>query len=250
MEEFPSGIEVTAASALLLLSATLLSRSTEEPPSIFTSVDMPINVETKSKRTEDDAENLAPSDTTSCPSSVTTAGQSATIQITRISVMAAAAARCQEMKLKVVSVVRRTRSKIHYVSSGQKTTPAAWKTSAMINSKNTSSESAEASCLSSGSSGISSARSPYKGRTTVVVREELKKRGVRSAHIRRRAEAILKFLSGGCSSEVRIRQVLGDSPDTSKALRMLLRMEEVRRTGAGGRSDPYIYTVMYTTLHL
>lgn len=42
-----------------------------------------------------------------------------------------------------------------------------------------------------------------------------------SAHMRRRAEAILKVLSShGCASEVRIRELLGDSPDTSKALRM------------------------------
>lgn len=42
-----------------------------------------------------------------------------------------------------------------------------------------------------------------------------------SGHLWRRAEAIIGFLrSGGCASEVRIRQVLGDTPDTSKALRM------------------------------
>ncbi|KAJ6408248.1 hypothetical protein OIU84_011544 [Salix udensis] len=34
------------------------------------------------------------------------------------------------------------------------------------------------------------------------------------------AEAILKLLSSGVFSEMRIRQVLGDSPSTSKALRM------------------------------
>lgn len=39
-------------------------------------------------------------------------------------------------------------------------------------------------------------------------------------HLRRRGEAIMKFLSHGISSEVRIREMLGDSPDTSKALRM------------------------------
>ena len=40
-------------------------------------------------------------------------------------------------------------------------------------------------------------------------------------HLRRRGEAILRFLShGGWSSEVKIRKTLGDSPDTSKALRM------------------------------
>ncbi|XP_059309867.1 uncharacterized protein LOC132060997 [Lycium ferocissimum] len=50
-----------------------------------------------------------------------------------------------------------------------------------------------------------------------------KKKVICSPHMRRRAEAILKVLScHGCASEVRIRQLLGDSPDTSKALRMLI----------------------------
>lgn len=44
-----------------------------------------------------------------------------------------------------------------------------------------------------------------------------------AAHMRRRAEAILKVLMcHGCASEVRIHWLLGDSPDTSKALRMSL----------------------------
>ncbi|KAK9921967.1 hypothetical protein M0R45_030458 [Rubus argutus] len=43
--------------------------------------------------------------------------------------------------------------------------------------------------------------------------------------------------------DVKIRQTLGDSPDTSKALRLLLKFEEVKRSGAGGRRCPYIYTV-------
>ncbi|XP_019251593.1 PREDICTED: uncharacterized protein LOC109230574 [Nicotiana attenuata] len=65
-----------------------------------------------------------------------------------------------------------------------------------------------------------------------------------AAHMRRRAEAILKVLTcHGCASEVRIRQLLGDSPDTSKALRILLRLDEVKRTGAGGRTDPYVYVI-------
>jgi hypothetical protein len=53
----------------------------------------------------------------------------------------------------------------------------------------------------------------------------------------------LEFLSSESSSEVHIRQILGDSPDTSKALRMLLKMEEVKRFGTGGRLDPFIYKV-------
>ncbi|KAL7220252.1 hypothetical protein ACSBR2_013170 [Camellia fascicularis] len=38
--------------------------------------------------------------------------------------------------------------------------------------------------------------------------------------MRHRAEEIMRLLSNDCASEVRIRQLLGDSPDTSKALRM------------------------------
>jgi len=99
----------------------------------------------------------------------------------------------------------------------------------------------EGSCLSSGgSSEISSAGSRRRGKNSGEEGErkkrgggvgvgmdqsqgdELKRRsGVGSKHIRRRAEAIMRLLSGGgCASEVRIRQILGDSPDTSKALRM------------------------------
>nr|KYP33896.1 hypothetical protein KK1_045204 [Cajanus cajan] len=39
--------------------------------------------------------------------------------------------------------------------------------------------------------------------------------------------------------------MLGDSPDTSKALRMLLRVDAVKRSGSGGRHDPYVYTVHF-----
>ncbi|CAI9113061.1 OLC1v1013590C2 [Oldenlandia corymbosa var. corymbosa] len=65
-----------------------------------------------------------------------------------------------------------------------------------------------------------------------------------STHIRIRAESILRILtSQGCASEVRLRQLLGDSPSTSKALRLLLSLHQVKRCGAGGRNDPYIYMV-------
>ncbi|GMH28357.1 hypothetical protein Nepgr_030200 [Nepenthes gracilis] len=242
MEAFPSKLELTVASSLLLLSDRLLSRSTEKTPLNFTAADGTVNVEKKSKKAEDDGEGLLSSDSTYCPSSMTCEGPSIdAIQVQRLKVMAAAAARCQEIKL---MVVRRTRSKIHYLSNRRRETLKVWKASPlMMTARSTASEfTAEASsCLSSGSSDISSGRSPYAGKSGALVQGELRRRGVSSGHIRRRAEAILKLLSGGCSSEVRIRQVLGDSPDTSKALRMLLKTEEVKRTGAGGRSDPYIY---------
>ncbi|KAL5712185.1 hypothetical protein ACHQM5_014381 [Ranunculus cassubicifolius] len=58
-----------------------------------------------------------------------------------------------------------------------------------------------------------------------------------------RGELILQFLAGGCASEARIRQVISDTPDTSKALRMLLNMNKIKRIGEGGRKDPFIYMV-------
>lgn len=78
------------------------------------------------------------------------------------------------------------------------------------------------SCLSSNSS-ARSLRYANRGRgVRVEVMEARQAKGtVGSPHLRRRGEAILKLLlSLGCSSEVKIRQMLGDSPDTSKALRM------------------------------
>ncbi|CAN1775935.1 hypothetical protein LINPERHAP1_LOCUS13488 [Linum perenne] len=94
------------------------------------------------------------------------------------------------------------------------------------------SDSMETSSLSSTSTAASS-----------IAEKQRKKQGSGSAHMKHQAESILKVLARGSSSEVRIRQLLGDSPDTSKALRMLLRRNEVKRSGTGGRQDPYIYKV-------
>lgn len=78
------------------------------------------------------------------------------------------------------------------------------------------------SCLSSTSSVESSARSQYMKMKACHVKPMRSKSGSGSgsAGMRRRAEAILYLLAGGCFSELRIRELLGDSPDTSKALRM------------------------------
>ncbi|GMY18838.1 hypothetical protein FCV25MIE_14077 [Fagus crenata] len=75
------------------------------------------------------------------------------------------------------------------------------------------------------------------------LRKRRSKRSLKRKHFSRRADAILKFLSGGCYLEAEIRRNLGDNPDTSKALRMLLEFGKVKRSGEGGRQDPYIYTV-------
>ncbi|CAN4109235.1 unnamed protein product [Withania somnifera] len=94
------------------------------------------------------------------------------------------------------------------------------------------------SCVSSESvfSGISSARSLSADRVS-------HRKPNAPPHLRVRAEAILGILCHGSISEVRIRQLIGNSPDTSKALRMLLKQGKVKRSGAGGPSDPYIYVV-------
>lgn len=72
------------------------------------------------------------------------------------------------------------------------------------------------SCLSSGSSSVSSAQSC----TNVLSITDKSRKPVGSNHMGHRAEAILRVLSVGSASEVKIRELLGDSPSTSKALRM------------------------------
>ncbi|KAK9671048.1 hypothetical protein RND81_12G003200 [Saponaria officinalis] len=181
MEEFPSEDELNVAAALLLLSHT-------SPP-------LPSSCgKLSSKETS--------IETTPCHSSLTTENSHC------IKLMHTASSPSRIMQLKVA---RRARSKVIYMSaSDRKPTVSSWskppvaKTAADSRSIRTS----EGSCLSTG--GTSEISSGRKSR----------KRGG-STHIRRSAEAIIGMLSrGGCASEVRIRQLLGDSPDTSKALRM------------------------------
>ncbi|KAG5386299.1 hypothetical protein IGI04_037769 [Brassica rapa subsp. trilocularis] len=84
----------------------------------------------------------------------------------------------------------------------------------------------ESSCLSTGSSEVTTTASRSKLRNQKSherVRVEVKKKeSSRSSSIRRRANDILEFLSSASASEVQIRQILGNTPDTSKALRILL----------------------------
>ncbi|KAM0978312.1 hypothetical protein ACFX2I_014228 [Malus domestica] len=79
----------------------------------------------------------------------------------------------------------------------------------------------------------------------------MKRRRVRCLVMDKKDEAILNLLSrGSCLPEVKIRTELGDNPDTSKALRKLLRLGKVTRVGAGGRHQPYAYTVYVFILKL
>ncbi|GFY96217.1 hypothetical protein Acr_11g0005230 [Actinidia rufa] len=189
MEVFPSPIERTVASALLLLSSAHHSL----PP-------------------DGSEKSLALTNSKSeCSLSVTCDDGSSAETRAHPMRMIAVVARCHEMKLKVV---RKTRSKVFRRPDHQKIysikIPEGFPSECA---------SETTSCVSSSSSAaVSSARS--RG-------EREKARGLKtkppvsSGLMSRRAEAIKRLLSNnGCASEVRIRQVLGDSPDTSKALRM------------------------------
>ncbi|KAL0844743.1 hypothetical protein Bca101_017989 [Brassica carinata] len=80
----------------------------------------------------------------------------------------------------------------------------------------------ESSCLSTGSNEVSSTESRIKAASHEKLHGESKKKESRhrSSSVRRKAGKILEFLDTSCSSELKIRQVLGDNADTSKALRM------------------------------
>ncbi|GMY18897.1 hypothetical protein FCV25MIE_14136 [Fagus crenata] len=243
MAAFPCPLERTVASALLLLSVSATPPSLISPPPKFGDQDESLKDGRKRKSCREslvlrDSNDLLIKDdvdqpgsvSMSCSSSLTSEVSSEEIRDRRMRLISVMARRHQ-LKLKVV---RKSRTKIQYSSVKAPSE----------------SVSREVSCLSSSSSARS--RSSCYATTTKardekswLVREGefVKRKHVGSAHIRLRAEAILKFLSVGWFSEVKIRQALGDSPDTSKALRMLVMLEEVKRSGTGGRLDPYIYTI-------
>jgi len=137
---------------------------------------------------------------------------------------------CKLRILVLLKIARKIRSKVTWTSScsGDRK-PNAGEAVNMLSPASASGEAS--SCLSSSSSGVSSARSlRYAKRCRGAIVERVagiahetaapSRRAAGSPHLRRRGEAILKLLSCGDSSEVKIRQMLGDSPDTSKALRM------------------------------
>ncbi|MBA0804120.1 hypothetical protein Gohar_014271 [Gossypium harknessii] len=224
MATFPSPVERTVASALLLLST--------QPPKLTIGCS---DGETKGETSmsEENKLRLMPSNESESGSSSLTSHQLSSRKQQKLRIIAAVA-RCHEIKLKVV---KRRRSKICWSSDDRKTSSF----KSLISRNMATAETT--SCLSSSSSGISSARSQPKSTTSKAEKTQRKRRIGGSNHMRCRAEAILKMLSGGCFAEVNIRRMLGDSPDTSKALRMLLKKEEVKRSGTGGQKDPYIYTV-------
>ncbi|XP_022152234.1 uncharacterized protein LOC111020004 [Momordica charantia] len=234
MAEFPCSLERSVASALLLLS-TSPPPPPPSPPSRSVSRDewlFEVKIEGKLSR-----ELPAFCDYSKSCSSILTGDESSKTR-EQEPLLFSTSAYGDELKL---NVVRKSRSKLIRISENRNASSA---DDATLSSGSASSET---SCLSSSSNVVTSA--PCRRLVTraekklEMIRHVWRKKQVASAHMRRRAEAILMYLSGGCSSEVKIRQVLGDSPDTSKALRMLLKLEEIKRSGTGGRQDPYIYMI-------
>nr|TKS09957.1 hypothetical protein D5086_0000090580 [Populus alba] len=157
MHPFPSPVECTVASALLLLSNT----TPLSPPSNFASIWM-----------------LSKTSSLNLP------------------------------------VARRKRSKVNWISGHQRTVAVAPPEKAVEASTES------GSCLSSTSS-AACARNHHMKRKGLMMKparnDEEPKRirsrsGSGSRYLSRLAEAILKLLSSGCFAEMRIRQVLGDSP--------------------------------------
>ncbi|CAI0439594.1 unnamed protein product [Linum tenue] len=238
---FPSALESTAASALLLLSATAaadlaspsLSPLTCEKPD-FDAASLSTGRKFPSKIAAE--KSSVSSGSRSCISS---SPEEVALPAHKLRIVAFLA-RGHDMKLKVV---RKKRSKVYWSSIDRKEHILSFP-------EVSKSASTENSCLSTTSSAASSSRSRYSSiRTESSCAEKWRKKQSStssisgSTHMKQQAESILKLLSRGPFSEVRIRQLLGDSPDTSKALRMLLKREEVKRSGSGGRQDPYIYKV-------
>ncbi|GER57180.1 purple acid phosphatase 13 [Striga asiatica] len=219
---FPSNLERTVASALLLLSRSAEGSSPESLGSSgFSAV--------KSNGGWVAAEVCV--DEESAPAQ----------QLTVVAFVSG----FDELDLKIV---RKKRSKTICISDGKKLKSSEdGPTSPPPSSESVSGiTTVEASCMSSSSSSqsfCSQSNADDKPRRSVI-----------AGHLGRTAAAILGVLSKESASEVKIRHLIGDSPSTSKALRIkyivesrfvrqLLKLQEVKRYGAGGRTDPYIYTV-------
>ncbi|KAL7092873.1 hypothetical protein ACP275_11G009000 [Erythranthe tilingii] len=220
---FPSNLERTVASALLLLSSSPSKVRSDDSCSPESLESSGFSV-SKSSGGSSIAE-VTIDDESSCAKQLT---------------VVAFVPEFHELKLKIV---RKKRSKSIWISSSKKpkTSKPEPTTSALSSSSSDSvseiTTTGASSCLSSSSSAQS-----YSSETSAA--DKLSK-AVIPGHMGHRATAILKILSNGTASEVKIRHLLGDSPSTSKALRMLLKSHEVKRFGAGGRTDPYIYMRAY-----
>ncbi|CAI9099932.1 OLC1v1036829C2 [Oldenlandia corymbosa var. corymbosa] len=251
LHAFPSPVELDVASSLLLLSATTppprdrgrLEKRCGNKERKMKKMKFKLKFKVKKVKeiAEEDSKNSLnfadlKSQLSSSPASSTVTVENNGDQ--RDKFVAMVSKLPQFLKLKVV---KKRRSKSFSASDSQKSSSSA--------KPEPSASDSVSSCVSSDTSGAISSSSTWnnavKQHGGYVFFAPVKRRPVLgSAHLRGRADAILKILSSqGCASEVKIRELLGDSPSTSKALRILLNLEQVKRCGAGGRTDPYIYMI-------
>ncbi|XP_010527533.1 PREDICTED: uncharacterized protein LOC104804865 [Tarenaya hassleriana] len=216
MSEFPSDLEGKVASSLLLLSTEPVFSS---PSRLGHEKNMV--VEGKSHGLDSLSLSCASIGSRSCGSSLSSDGSSQKSSDRDFEINS----------ILVIKPVKKRRSTVIWTAINLKNPVLGL-------CKQSDDDSKEESCLSSGSSEVSSVESRLKIRdlpTNEKANEEPKNKEIcRSSSIRRRADAILEFLSAGCSSEVTIRHVLGDSPDTSKALRMYSLYLSVQRLSVWG----------------
>ncbi|KAH0724049.1 hypothetical protein KY285_006114 [Solanum tuberosum] len=249
IEAFPSNAEREVASALLLLSAI----SPSPLPKSNSIIEISHKVALSNSNSAMDSDSNSNSKSKSSASSI----------LTSVNCCSFTEARPQSHRMKMIAafheqivklkVVRQRRSKSFFISdcrqmSSGKPAKATTSRTTFCRSTMVSASASSSSCVSTDSvfSGMTSVQSlaadrVIRGKRNSQLTKELNPNA--PPYLRRRAEAILRVLSHGSISEITIRQLIGNSPDTSKALRMLLKEGKVKRSGAGGSSDPYTYVV-------
>uniref|UniRef100_A0A3Q7IKV6 HTH three-helical bundle domain-containing protein n=2 Tax=Solanum lycopersicum TaxID=4081 RepID=A0A3Q7IKV6_SOLLC len=222
VEAFPSNCEREVASALLLLSAISPSPLPKSNSMIEISHKVALSNSNSALDLDSDSNLKSKSSASSSLTSVNCSFTEARSQSRRMKMIAAF--HDQIVKLKVV---RQRRSKSFFISdyrqmSSGKPSKASTSLTTFCRSTMVSASASSSSCVST-DSGITSAQSlaadrVIRGKRNSQLTKELNPKA--PPYLRRRAEAILRVLSHGSISEIRIRQLIGNSPDTSKALRM------------------------------
>ncbi|KAG5583419.1 hypothetical protein H5410_054046 [Solanum commersonii] len=227
IEAFPSNGEREVASALLLLSAISPSPLPKSNSIIEISHKVALSNSNSAMDSDSNSNSKSKSSASSILTSVNCSFTEARPQSRRMKMIAAFHE--QIVKLKVV---RQRRSKSFFISDCRQMSsgkPAKATTSRTTFCRSTmvsaSASASSSSCVSTDSvfSGITSAQSlaadrVIRGKRNSQLTKELNPNA--PPYLRRRAEAILRVLSHGSISEIKIRQLIGNSPDTSKALRM------------------------------
>ncbi|KAF3326163.1 hypothetical protein FCM35_KLT09243 [Carex littledalei] len=106
------------------------------------------------------------------------------------------------------------------------------------------SEETAANSLLSASSSITTTSVPAKAPSRIRCTEKMRTGPRCQPRLWRCAEEIMEFLMaapGMVATEAEIRKSIGNGPDTSKALRLLVKQDEVKRLGIGGKNHPYLY---------